>query len=239
MVFFAVFFLSISAFAEYRVFTLHIINKKSQVTKQVETTLDPLQYSTFFPLKTEEEISYIETWRCKGRTDFFKPHCDNPRTNPTNDLPRAPAKAQNWRLLPLSESAAVFFWYTDSMADSVQNKKTQQTYLRQINQEKAERRREIMSNQKDDIKSVRDYYADQTKQLESESAAAISHINEESRQIAAAHRAQRAEQAQAEAQQKRDDQQASAVGRASSSAQSSSPSENLDKKKTPTAVKLP
>ncbi len=125
------------------------------------------------------------------------------------------------------------------MADSVQNKKTQQTYLRQINQEKAERRREIMTNQKDDIKSVRDYYVDQTKQLESESAAAISHINEESRQLAAAHRQQRAEQAQAEAQQKRSDQQASAAARATSSAQSAPTSENIDKKKTPTAVKLP
>lgn len=126
------------------------------------------------------------------------------------------------------------------MADSVQNKKTQQTYLRQINQEKAERRREILNNQKDDIKSVRDYYADQTKQLEKESAAAISHINEESRQLAAAHRQQRAEQAQFEAQQKRDDQQASAAARATGSTQtSSSPTENPDKKKTPIAVKLP
>ena len=125
------------------------------------------------------------------------------------------------------------------MADSVQNKKSQQTYLRQINQEKAERRREIMTNQKDDIKSVRDYYADQSKQLESESAAAISHINEESRQLAAAHREQRAEQAQAEAQQKRSDQQASAAARATSSAQSAPTPENIDKKKTPTAVKLP
>lgn len=125
------------------------------------------------------------------------------------------------------------------MADSVQNKKTQQTYLRQINQEKAERRREILTNQKDDIKSVRDYYADQAKQLETESAAAISHINEESRQLATAHRQQRAEQAQAEAQQKRENQQASSAARATSSTQTSSPSENLDKKKTPTAVRLP
>lgn len=125
------------------------------------------------------------------------------------------------------------------MADSIQNKKSQQTYLRQINQEKAERRREILNNQKDDIKSVRDYYADQTKQLEKESAAAISHINEESRQLAAAHRQQRAEQAQFEAQQKRDDQQASAAARSTSSTQASSPTENPDKKKTPIAVKLP
>lgn len=125
------------------------------------------------------------------------------------------------------------------MADSVQNKKTPQTYLRQVNQEKAERKREILNNQKDDIKSVRDYYADQAKQLETESAAAINHINDESRKLAAEQRQQRADQTQAEAQQRRDDQQASSAARSNSSAQSSSLSDNTDKKKTPTAVKLP
>lgn len=69
--------------AEYRVFTLHIINKSTQMTKQIETTLDPEQYIGFYPLKNDEEISYIETWRCLGRTDFFKSHCDNPRLNTT------------------------------------------------------------------------------------------------------------------------------------------------------------
>lgn len=78
--------------AEYRVFTLHIINKSSQVTRQVETTLDPIQYTTFFPLKKGEDISYIETWRCLGRTDSFKAHCDNPRLKtPADEV--SPAKA--------------------------------------------------------------------------------------------------------------------------------------------------
>lgn len=95
MVFFAILFLSITAGAEYRVFTLHIKNKKNQNVKQVETTLDPLQYASIYPLKSEEEISYIETWRCQGRTDFFKSHCNNPRLDSTNGLPRTPAKAQN------------------------------------------------------------------------------------------------------------------------------------------------
>lgn len=121
------------------------------------------------------------------------------------------------------------------MADSVQNKKTQQTYLRQVQQEKANRKREIMNNQKEDIKSVRDYYADQAKQVDTESAAAISHINEESRQLAAAHRQQRAEQSQANAQQKRIEREEIANSR-SSNAGSSSLNET-DKKKTLTAVK--
>lgn len=88
-------FLCSMAHAEYRVFTLHIINKKTQSTRQVETTLDPIQFTTFYPLRTEEEISYIETWRCQGRTDFFKSHCDNPRLNPIPEAAlSAPAAAK-------------------------------------------------------------------------------------------------------------------------------------------------
>lgn len=124
------------------------------------------------------------------------------------------------------------------MADSIQNKKSQQTYLRQISQEKSERKREIMNNQKDDIKSVRDYYADQAKQLETESAAAINHINDEARQMAAAQRQQHAEQAQAQADQRRVGQQESSSARSKNISQSSL-SESGDKKKTLTAVKAP
>ena len=73
--------ISTQALAEYRVFTLHIINSTTQATRQIETTLDPEQYITFYPLRASEQISYIETWLCKGRTDFFKSHCNNPRLN--------------------------------------------------------------------------------------------------------------------------------------------------------------
>jgi hypothetical protein len=75
--------------AEYRVFTLHIIDQKNQATRQVETTLDPEQYRSLYPLKYSEEITYIETWWCKGNTSQLKAHCDNPRlkllTSPNPD----------------------------------------------------------------------------------------------------------------------------------------------------------
>lgn len=79
--------------AEYRVFTLHILNSKTQSTKQIETTLDPEQFIGFYPLANDEQISYIETWRCSGRTDSFKPHCNNPRLNrvPSAQLDEKPA----------------------------------------------------------------------------------------------------------------------------------------------------
>ncbi|MEQ1722357.1 MAG: hypothetical protein ABL930_04220 [Pseudobdellovibrio sp.] len=71
--------LSLPSLAEYRVFTLHFIDSKSQATRQVETTLDPEQYRSLYPLKNSEEITYIETWWCKGNTSHLKAHCDNPR----------------------------------------------------------------------------------------------------------------------------------------------------------------
>ena len=64
--------------AEYRVFTLLIENTKSQVNRQIESTLDPEQYIYLYPLAQDERISYVDTWMCKGRTDFLKPHCEKP-----------------------------------------------------------------------------------------------------------------------------------------------------------------
>lgn len=88
------------------------------------------------------------------------------------------------------------------MADSVQNKRNQQSYLRQVQQEKASRKRDLIKAQNEDIKSVRNYYADQTKQLETETEATINHIKEESRQMAAAERQERADRLEFEAEQK-------------------------------------
>lgn len=89
------------------------------------------------------------------------------------------------------------------MANSVNRKSNPTTYLRQIQQEKAARKREIMNSQKEDIKAVRDYYTGQAKQLDAETAAAVNHIKEESRQMAAAEREERTRKAEADAEQKR------------------------------------
>lgn len=118
------------------------------------------------------------------------------------------------------------------MADSISNKKNQQTYLRQVQQEKAARKREIMNAQKEDMKSVREYYADQSKQLEKDSVAAVNHIKEESRQIAAAERQQRAERQQMEIEQKqlaREQAQAERAERQNAQL-SSTPDQSVEKK---------
>lgn len=89
------------------------------------------------------------------------------------------------------------------MADAIQGKKANTTtYLRQIQQEKAKYKRELMEAQKADMKAVRDYYADQSKQLEEQSAAAVVEIKEEARQMAEADRQARADSAAQLAEQK-------------------------------------
>lgn len=110
-----------------------------------------------------------------------------------------PAKAQKLPTKSYFPPLDISFCYTLNMADSIQSRKAQQTtYLRQIQQEKAARKRELNQNQKEDIKSVRDYYADQNKQLEQDSAAAVNHIREESRMLAAEEQRARTEKAEAE-----------------------------------------
>ena len=73
-----VFLLTLNVFAEYRVFTLMITNTKTGENKQFDSTLDPEQYQTFYPLKKDEIIQYTQTWHCKGRTSDFKVHCIQP-----------------------------------------------------------------------------------------------------------------------------------------------------------------
>jgi len=72
-----IFFTSIAQ-AEYRVFMLLLSNQKTSTARQIQTTLDPEQYKTLYPLNEGETLSYVDTWMCKGRTDDFRPHCDKP-----------------------------------------------------------------------------------------------------------------------------------------------------------------
>ena len=86
-IFLSAFFLLItgtSARAEYRAFLLKISKKTSdpamaQDYRLVTSTLDHLQYHEYYPVAADEEVTYIATWRCPGRTDNFKPICDNPK----------------------------------------------------------------------------------------------------------------------------------------------------------------
>ncbi|WP_413575164.1 hypothetical protein ACLVWU_12840 [Bdellovibrio sp. HCB290] len=80
--------------AEYRVFVLKISKSASASAEAsagqaapdgeptfrlVESTLDPDQYRGFYPVAADETVTYIDTWRCYGRTGGMQPHCPNPK----------------------------------------------------------------------------------------------------------------------------------------------------------------
>ncbi|MGZ3691170.1 MAG: Hsp20/alpha crystallin family protein [Pseudobdellovibrio sp.] len=119
------------------------------------------------------------------------------------------------------------------MADAISKKDNSQTYLRQIQQEKAKYKRELMEAQRNDMKQVRDYYADQNKQLEQESAAAVVEIKQEARDMAAADRQERAQaQADLTAQRKADREQRLAGNSNSDASESSVEKKNLNSSST-------
>ncbi|MEK6774558.1 MAG: hypothetical protein AABY64_11490 [Bdellovibrionota bacterium] len=83
------------AIGEYRVFLLKI-SKNPPATpvtpgapppedKVFESTLDPEQYRTYYPVRPDEKISYTETWRCYGRTSGEIPFCPNPKRQPSSE----------------------------------------------------------------------------------------------------------------------------------------------------------
>lgn len=70
--------------AEYRVFLLRFSKPAAEPgqpdqIRLVESTLDPEQYRLYYPTDPKEQLSYIDTWRCFGRTDYYKPFCPSPR----------------------------------------------------------------------------------------------------------------------------------------------------------------
>lgn len=67
-----------SVFAEYRVFILEIRNPKKRQSRQIQSTMDPIQYASVYPLQLDEEIRYQDTWLCPGNTAHFKQHCERP-----------------------------------------------------------------------------------------------------------------------------------------------------------------
>ncbi len=65
------------------------------------------------------------------------------------------------------------------MAESIQNRKAQQAALRTNQQEQLQKKRELASQQKDDLQSIKSYYADKSRELDGHSEAAVNHIRAE------------------------------------------------------------
>lgn len=69
------------------------------------------------------------------------------------------------------------------MSEVAKNRQNQRAQLRQIQQEQAERKRDLAAQQREDMQNLKNFYADQSKQMNDEHAAAVSHISDEAQQI--------------------------------------------------------
>ena len=67
------------------------------------------------------------------------------------------------------------------MAESIQNRKALQTQIRTNQQELARKKQELAAQQKEDLQSMKSYYADKNRELDSSSAASVNHIKLEAR----------------------------------------------------------
>lgn len=69
------------------------------------------------------------------------------------------------------------------MADSINKIKNQQnTYLREVQQEKAALKRDLAAQQQQDLISLRQYYRDENKKIDDQSADAVNHIRTETKE---------------------------------------------------------
>lgn len=78
--------------AEYRAFELVITNTTTGQERVVLSTLDPLQYRHYYPVRPEETVLYRATWMCRGNTSHFLRLCPRPEDGETpNSGPINPA----------------------------------------------------------------------------------------------------------------------------------------------------
>ncbi len=95
------------------------------------------------------------------------------------------------------------------MTDSISNKNADRAYIREIQQEKNLRKKELADKEREEIKQVKDFYSKERKNVDQESAAAINHIKDqqmseevESRNYKSEERKARLEQSRLEAEER-------------------------------------
>jgi hypothetical protein len=92
LIFAFIFLLPLSVRAEYRAFELVITDSTSGQERVVISSLDPLQYRHYQPVRAFEKIVYRDTWMCRGNTSNFKPVCAKPEPRVQRPAPPAVAK---------------------------------------------------------------------------------------------------------------------------------------------------
>lgn len=67
--------LNISTHAEYRAYQLRLKNLTTGNEKILVSTLDHIQYRTYYPVRADEVVEYVSSWRCHGSTAYHKVIC--------------------------------------------------------------------------------------------------------------------------------------------------------------------
>jgi hypothetical protein len=92
ILFFATSFMTLNVRAEYRVFELSIENEAGQA-RTVLSTLDDLQYPSYYPIKKTEKVTIQDSWMCWKRSDHSQDpaqrFCPNPRGPASATAPTA------------------------------------------------------------------------------------------------------------------------------------------------------
>ncbi len=86
------------------------------------------------------------------------------------------------------------------MSDAINNRKDNQEYIRQVQQTKSERRKELAQSAQEDLRSLKQHYKDENARLEEESSAVINHIKTDTEATDQEARAEQIEKKQQQAQ---------------------------------------
>ena len=108
-------FIIAQAHAEYRVYRLGVkYDEKQKKEDEVLTTLDHLQYVSYYKVTPTEQVRLIDHWMCRGRTDNFRKYCSKPITpvakvssvTQASQSPTQPKPVPNTNLSPNSKPQA-------------------------------------------------------------------------------------------------------------------------------------
>ena len=64
-------------------------------------------------------------------------------------------------------------------SEAVKNRHNQRDQIRQVQQEQAQRKRELAAQQREDLRTMKEFYTNEQKNVDAESSAAVSHLNDE------------------------------------------------------------
>ncbi|RME17060.1 MAG: hypothetical protein D6797_03215 [Bdellovibrio sp.] len=85
--FFLFFSYSFAGFSEYRVYQLQLTLPNGQ-TRNFLSTLDHIQYATYYPLPPQASLKLLDSWMCWERTNHLSDFCPNPQKSKAQLKPK-------------------------------------------------------------------------------------------------------------------------------------------------------